>query len=273
MRYTIREQLEEIAFLENNAIAKVAKYMLNAEEVMNVTVTNILKDTQVTSPTPTRLAQKLGLSGFSQLKVLLDIQNKREIQSKEEIRSKNLKEYEASILETFNIIYNKIEEKQIKRIAKLINSTTKTIFLAEGSNVFFLQELSFKLRRLKKIALAPIENHDKFIHVHMLQEQDVCFAISLSGTTKSTMDLVAQAKKSGCKVILITTNNSKEFTEVDEVIFIDTNEELRQINNMKTRLAIISLLDLLYINILNLDFEENIKNIKNTRIRNTNIIE
>lgn len=176
-------------------------------------------------------------------------------------------------LELFDNVYKYIEEKQIKKISTMIEKAEKIVFITEGSNIFFLKEFSFKLKRINKVTLCPSENHDKFIHVNMLEKNDLCFVLSLSGTTKSTFNLVNTAKKSKCKMILITTNAGRDFSYFNEVIHINTEENIRQMNNMQTRLAIISILDLLYLNVLNSNFDDYSKLINKNAIRNMNWLE
>lgn len=264
----VRESLEEIAFYENSPLAKVAKYMLESEDVLNITVNEILTNCGVTSPTPTRLAKKINLSGFKELKVKLDIQNNAEANSKRRLLSSGLNKYKEEIFNTFNNIYDELDEKQLNQISDKMMGARKIICISEGTHNNYLTEFCLKLKRIGIEAECPIEEHEKYITLENVKDNDLLIFVSLSGTTKSTINGLKHVLKSNCEKIMITANYNFGMLDITNIVFINTNETIRQIGNINTRLAIISVLDILYLNIIREDFEANIEKINKTKLRN-----
>ncbi len=264
----IKKSLEEIAFSEQTPIGKVAEYIIGVKDVTKLTVKDIVLNCNVTTPTPTRLAQKIGLSGFSQLKVLLELENKIEIQRKEKILSSGLENYKKSIYKTFDLIFQCVVEEQLFQVSNNINKADKIICIAEGTTNYLIEEFCFNLRRLGKNAYCPVEQHDKYITIENSTSNSVLIFISLSGTTKSTMDFIRQAKKISSKKYILTASESIKESENQEVIKINSDESFRQIGSMNTRLAITALFDIIYLNVVKSDYEKNVSIINKTKLRN-----
>lgn len=264
----VRESLEEIAFYEKSSLAKVAKYMLEEENVLDVTVNDILRECAVTSPTPTRLAQKINLSGFSELKVKLDMQNNAEANSKKKLLSSGLVNYKEEICKTFDNIYNDLDEQQLEIISQKIIAARKVICIAEGTHNNYLREFCLKLKRLGIEAECPIEDHNKYITLENVREQDFLIFVSLSGTTKSTIKNLMHIIDRPCSKVMFTANFNFSVLDDEHVVYINTNETIRQIGNINTRLAIISIFDIIYLNVIRADLDNNIEKIKKTKLRN-----
>ncbi len=264
----VKKSLEEIAFSEKTPIGKVAAYIIGVKDVTKLTVKDIVLNCNVTTPTPTRLAQKIGLSGFSQLKVLLELENKIEIQRKERILSSGLENYKKSIYKTFDLIFQCVIEDQLFQVSDNINKADKIICIAEGTTNYLIEEFCFNLRRLGKNAYCPVEQHDKYITIENATSNSVLIFISLSGTTQSTMDFIRQAKNINSKKYILTANDSIKESQNEEVIKINSDESFRQIGSMNTRLAITALFDIIYLNVVKSDYEKNVSIINKTKLRN-----
>ncbi|WOO86519.1 MurR/RpiR family transcriptional regulator [Mollicutes bacterium LVI A0039] len=263
----IRERLEEIAFYDETQLSKVAEYLLNSEEVSNVTVKELLVACNVTSPTPTRLAQKIGLSGFSELKVKLDIQNKEEANNKKNLMSEGLNTYKEQIFKTFDCIYESLNEEQLQKMSNDILTSRKVICISEGTHNSYLKEFCVKLNRLSIEAHCPVEEHEKFITIENAKDDDLLIFVSLSGTTQSTIKGLAHVLDRKSEKYMLTANNKFSMLDPDHIVYINTNESIRQISNINTRLAIISIFDIIYLNIIKHDFERNLERIKKTKLR------
>ncbi len=264
----LRKSLEKIAFGEKTSIAKVAKYILDIKDITSVTVNDIVSNCNVTNPTPTRLAQKLGLNGFAQLKVLLELENNKELERKENILSSGLEDYKKSIYKTFDLIFGCIVEEQLIELSNSINKSDKVICITEGTTNYLIEEFCFNLRRLGKNAYCPVEQHDKYITIENLTEKSLIIFITLSGTTKSTLSFINQSRKINCKKYILTAKKKFDLREKEEVIKINSDELFRQIGSMNTRLAITALFDIIYLNIVKSDYEKNISIINKTKLRN-----
>lgn len=82
----------------------------------------------------------------------------------------------------------------------------------------------------------------------LLTEADCAIVISHSGKSKETIHIANAAKKSGAKVIVVTSQANSPLAKLGDVVFISISEEIEfRSEALASRIAQLSIIDSLYV--------------------------
>jgi len=106
-------------------------------------------------------------------------------------------------------------------------------------------------------AFAFIDSHFQLMSASQLGENDVAVVISHSGTNKDTLNILKTAKKNGAKTIGITSFPKSPICQFSDVALYTSSEETEYRSEaLSSRIAQLSLIDALYVNIMVLNKEK-----------------
>lgn len=179
----------------------------------------------VSTSAVTRFAQKLGYSGFPELKEELEKNFRTNITPYEMLNEYLVKDKEESIFESSikqdlnNILTmkNNIDKDKFKVFIDKILSA-ESIFTAaiSGSESFvFLFDFYLKLLGLNHIALRDIGLSKKF-EAHFTSKNDIFIAVSYQRIYKEVRDAVLLAKKRGLYTVAITDSTLNPLSAISE---------------------------------------------------------
>lgn len=144
-----------------------------------------------------RLSKKMGYDGFSELKNSL----KAELSQSDYISYENERQgYSLNIKKTLNLI----DYEMLDRIVDHIHKARRIIFYGVGDTISICQiavkELSLKNPNVT-FCLHP---HDMIYTLHTVTEHDILFLVSLSGETKSILEIAELAHSKNCQIVSLT---------------------------------------------------------------------
>lgn len=259
-------KLEEIAKGKGN-LAILASYLINIDtNVNNLNTQKISDDLYISIATGTRLAQKLGLSGFNELKVLLiqeKEQNKKET-IKYENSSKN--EYLEGLNKSLKQTSDQVEDELIRKVAKEIHNSTKVNFYAIGGSYIVLSDFAYKISRLNKNISISNDLHFQSVDAHNNSSDTLNIALSYSGNTKEILSNLKVSKQNNGKTVLITNNEYDNYEYVDYVINIHSIENTKRLYSINSRFSTLLILDFIYLSFINMDKDNCMEILENTRI-------
>ncbi len=255
MEKNIIYQLQNVAKESNNQ-AKLARYLLKYEgDFHDLKIRNICDDIYVSIATATRLAKRLELSGFNELRIYLMEERKTEKFLQNHNRDLTVDEYYKDINDSLaNTIYS-IDPEYLIALSHLIADKRKIDFYGVGGSNVILQDFAFKLARLQKEISVYGDSHLQHVQASNSNSETIAFALSYSAQTKDVISKLELAKSRGAITILMTSNKNHGFNFVDYTLDVNAKDISRRTFSITSRIASLAILDLLYLKIMDSDYE------------------
>ena len=215
-----KSEFEVLTYITNN-VGKVSK----------MTISDLAKETYVSTTTIIRLCKKLGYSGFSELKYEL-----KKIQKK---RSKsNIHNYSQSIMKHLVDVEKTcglINEEPINSIIELI-SEKKIHFFAKGLSSIACEYITNQFLLINLLAINYTSTHIAYLSAERMDEDDVVFVMSLSGETAQSLKFAKIAKAKGATVVSITCIGISSLSKLADInLYIYAEEDERVEFDNKSR--------------------------------------
>lgn len=232
----------------------VADYVvIHKREVISDSVHTLAKKTETSTAAVVRFSQKLGYAGFTELKLDLVGDVKKEPKKLDTLLDINddiptlLEKVEQSNLQTIMATYALLDPQEIeKTLAKLISC--KTLYLLGlGSSGIICQEFQHKLLRIGK--------HTEFLEDTLLQlaviphisDDDMVIIISSSGKPKKLKKVAKWLKQRNITTTAITSAKYSDLGKLcTHVLTIPLEEEEIRIGAMSSQLSCLLVIDILY---------------------------
>lgn len=194
-----------------NSERKIGEYILtNPEETIKMTTAQLGTAAESNSTAVIRLCNRIGVNGFTKLKVDLsaeivsiDESGYAEIEAEEtisDIKSKLLANAFKSMEETSALM----NEFDIERVVELIEAASIIYVYGVGNSRIIAENMVQKWSRVGKIVVCPTDNHQLVSMLGAAPKNALFFGISNSGETKEIIELIKLAKKSFMKTIGLT---------------------------------------------------------------------
>ncbi|WP_297430530.1 MurR/RpiR family transcriptional regulator [Clostridium sp.] len=240
MKEVEKSVLDKILCIYKNlyeAEKKIADYVINnKEKVIEMTVSELATQSNVSEATIVRFCKKCDLKGFYDLKISI---------AKEMVKSKNStvsNELDSNnIAQSLqNILANKIEElkqtismmseEDIKKILDAIKSARIVQFAAVGNTIPVAMDGTYKFNQLGISSFTSTIWETQLAFAYTLTKDDVVIVISNSGSSKELVTLLEIANEKKATTISITNhenspvaNKSKYHinTSTREKLFLD----------------------------------------------------
>lgn len=194
-----------------NSERKIGEYILtNPEETIKMTTAQLGTAAESNSTAVIRLCNRIGVNGFTKLKVDLsaeivsiDESGYAEIEAEEtisDIKSKLLANAFKSMEETSALM----NEFDIERVVELIEAASIVYVYGVGNSRIIAENMVQKWSRVGKIVVCPTDNHQLVSMLGAAPKNALFFGISNSGETREIIELIKFAKKSSLKTIGLT---------------------------------------------------------------------
>ncbi len=266
MEKNIIFQLEGVAKEKNNQ-GKLAQYLLDYKgDFHDLKIRKICDDIYVSIATATRLAKRLNLSGFNELRIYLMEERKTEKFLQNHNRDLTIDEYYSDIKESLSKTIYSIEPENVVDIAYRISKCEKIDFYAVGGSNVILQDFAYKLARINKQISVYGDTHLQHVQACNSNQKTIAFALSYSAQTHEIIEKLKVAKSRGAYTILMTSNKYLELDYVDEMLLVNAKDMSRRTYSITSRIASLAILDLLYLKILDSDFENYESILNETRL-------
>lgn len=185
--------------------------MKNPKMIKEIKISELAEETYTSSASIVRFCKKLGFSGFAEFKASLSLNTKN--------NNKN-----SSSINLFGDINKSIElinENTINEVIGILHNANRIEFFGEGSSRIVCSEVAKKFRTIGKTSFNYDDNSMMYISANTLTENDVVFAISISGETNQVLKALNIAKSKNAKIISLTdlSNNSQSKLS-DKSLFI-----------------------------------------------------
>lgn len=233
---------------------KVAAYILeHANEVIYLSVAELALQCGVSDPTVVRTCQKLGMSGYQELKVTLAQSLVSPLESlNEEIHEGDgpqviLDKVFQTTIHTLRYTHELLKAPELKAAADKLKAARNIMIFGLGNSSAVALDLQHKLMRLGLSASAYSDTHMAALAATYATGQDVAVAISHSGSSKEVVDTANLAKASGACLITLTSLGISPLSKLADIaLHTASNETKYRIVALSSRVAQITIIDALY---------------------------
>lgn len=266
-----------ISLKENKDLSKneriLANYILkHPEDVLKMSSKDLGKVCFVSTATVYRLCDKLGLSGFSDLKIKItssldDYRKSNEnfnfdfpvnqFQTHYEIIQKIKEDYE----QTLNLTANLFSLDQLRLIASAMKKAQIIDVYTSAGNINFALNFQFQMQEIGKQVNVPIDEYQQRLIAASSGENHLAIIITFGGRGILSDILPRILHKVKTPIVLISSYDYtfKDF-DPDYQLYISSYENhYKKISSFSTRLSILYILDVLYTCYFKLDYQENIE--------------
>lgn len=262
---------------ENKELSKneriLADYILkHPEDVLKMSSKDLGKECFVSTATVYRLCDKLGLSGFSDLKIKItssldDYRKSNEdfnfdfpvnqFQTHYEIIQKIKEDYE----QTLNLTANLFSLDQLRLIASAMEKAQIIDVYTSAGNINFALNFQFQMQEIGIQVNVPVDEYQQRLIAASSNENHLAIIITFGGRGILSDILPRILHKVKTPIVLIS---SYDYTfkdlDPDYQLYISPYENhYKKISSFSTRLSILYILDVLYTCYFKLDYQENIE--------------
>ena len=186
------------------------KYIIyHKKECSNMSIHELAEKCNVSHTTILRFAHKLGLDGYSEMKVYLKWENKNKLAVTDDDIKNTCKYIEKTMCE--------IKDMDFTYIFELLDEAENIYVYGTGEvqkNV--AKELKRVMLFCNKLVYNLEGSSEREIILNSLTQKDVFFLLSLSGENKSVNEFAKKLKKRNIKIISITKAGNNELAELSD---------------------------------------------------------
>jgi DNA-binding MurR/RpiR family transcriptional regulator len=237
--------------------------LLDLGAAAHLTIAELAERAGVSSATITRFCETLDYSGYADLKaaIVVALDRKRNNSEKFAIAEGDVTESD-SIDETLYKISHQAAEA-ITDTARIVDRAALDIAAAAvincrrldiyglGSSFLAATDLQLKLHRIGLTAFCWSDTHLALTSAAVLTDKDVAIAISHSGVTSETFQMMETAKKAGATIIAITNHPASPIGRLADHVLVTSAKESRfRSGAMTSRLVQLAMVDFLFVRIM-----------------------
>ncbi|TQS71133.1 MurR/RpiR family transcriptional regulator [Ornithinibacillus gellani] len=236
----------------------IANFILeNPDRVIHYTINQIAEELRIADSTVFRFCKRIGFKGFQAMKIALAaeiVSPINEINEKIEendsigvITEKIFRSNIKTIEDTLQIQ----DEHLITKTVNAIMKANKVHFFGSGGSAIVALDAYHKFIRSGIHANADLDSHLQIMSASQMDENDVAILISLSGSTKDLLEISQVLKKNNVPIIAITNFAKSYLTEnADISLFTISDETDFRLEALSSRIAQLSIIDVLYTNVM-----------------------
>lgn len=252
--YVLKQFLPNLAGSER----KIAEFLLaNPMQAVSLGVRQVAKSAGSSSSACIRLANHLGYSGYSALRMALAKEVFSSEREPEDMPSAKITEL-ASTKEIVHLVINSTSEsimalehrvdiKALEGAVDAIMQAAHLVIAGVGASGIVASDFQQKLSRLGLHALYTPDSDMQIVEACALSDKDVLVAISYSGETNSLLKVAREAKRNGATVIAITRFGGNSLSRLaDLTLHVVNRESLFRGGATLSRFGQLLVVDLIY---------------------------
>ena len=212
---------------------------------MYISVTDLAEEAGVGETTVIRFCKKIGFKGYQGFKLAIAQSQKSDIPEKNEENSliQTIAQNVTNAIETTAAM---ISEEELNAAIALLSQATAIHFFGVGTSGVTAKDAQSKLLRIGIHANLQSDPHFQAMSASIMSEGDVVIGLSVSGSTRDTVEAMKIAKENGDKTIAITYYHRSPITkQADIVLHGGTKEFPLEGGSLNAKIAQLFTIDLL----------------------------
>jgi len=169
-------------------------------------------------------------------------------------------------IQTLSDTLQGLEEKAVAEAVELLSTAPRITFFGSGGSGIVAQDGAHKFMRTGKAIVVHTDKHLQLIHASLLGDKDVVVAVSHTGRNRDLLDVLQVAKSAGARVIAITHYGPSPTAKLaDVVLYTMARETAYRRESLSSRIAALTIVDVLYVGVGVRLHQQVIRNIKQIR--------
>ncbi|WP_257347431.1 MurR/RpiR family transcriptional regulator [Pseudalkalibacillus decolorationis] len=207
---------------------KVADIVLNQlEKVIYYSVTDLADAAEVGETTVLRFCRKIGLKGYQEFKLTIakDLANGLGEETGQGVKAGLIPTISTDMINAIQETVSMNSEEAIEKAIEMIDTAASVHFIGVGTSGLTALDAKNRFLRIGRRVDAVIDPHLQAMTAATLTKDDVIVGISVSGSTKDTIDTLKIAKENGAKTIAVTYYARSPITKLADAVLINGGKE------------------------------------------------
>ncbi len=251
----------------------VAKAILqDPHAVILGSVTDLARRSRTSAAGVSRFCRKLGFGSFPRFKIKLSqdlaspIADIHEDAAVGDNIGKITRKVVHGNIQTLSDTLQVLDEKAVEQAVDLLSAAPRITFLGVGGSGMVAQDAAHKFMRTGKTVLVYTDRHLQLIHAALLDAGDVVVAVSHTGRNRDLLDVLRVVKAAGARIIAITHYGPSPTVKLADVaLHTMARETAYRRESLSSRIAALTIVDVLYVGVGVRHHREVVKNIKKIR--------
>jgi DNA-binding MurR/RpiR family transcriptional regulator len=250
----------------------VANLIVNAPaDVISLGIEALARRAGVSTATVLRLCRSLGFGGYKEFKIALAVEMGRapavvfeDVRAGDtpmQIARKVFRADMQAISQTLGLL----NERALNRAVTVLNSARRIEVYGVGSSAPIAMDAYYRFLRIGLRVVVVTDSHVQAVSAALLESGDVALVISHTGRTKATLETARLARERGAIVIALTSFLQSPIGDVANIVLVTAAAETAfRVEAMASRIAHLSLIDVLYVSIANRRLERALATLRRT---------
>ena len=250
------------------ALARIAAEIAgDPEAAAHASIVDLAERTGTSTATVTRFSRALGFKGYANLRVAIATETGRAEQARWETDISGDIAPEDSLDSVLKVIATAdtraiqataaaLDMGDVERVATAIAAAGRVEIFGLGSSGTAGSEMAFRLERIRIPVRYRADTHTALTNAALLGPGDVAIALSHSGRTRESIEMLAEAADHGALTVAVTSFGRSPLAEVADVVFTtsvhETTFRLAALSALHSQLLI---LDLIYVAVAQRTYE------------------
>ncbi len=237
---------------ENGNMGSLAKYLLDYNgDIADLKISKICDELYISVASATRLAKRLGLDGFSQLKIYLAEEKTQNKMSTQKYKNISASKYYEDVIDSLHNTLANVNLEVIDSVSNEIEKASKVNFFAVGGSNVIVTDFAQKIARIKIPVTFNGDAHIQFVEAANCDSSQLCLGLSYSGLTHEILTNLQLSKQNGATTVIVTNNkNLDKYEFIDYIIDISSVDNSMRTYSISSRFSSLAVFDLLYLSII-----------------------
>ena len=205
----------------------------NQKNILNMSITNIAKKTNVSAPTVSRTIQKCGYNGISELRYKIMTENNMNSgPNRVDNKEYNVNKVIYKIYKECNDTLNNLIITDILKTVDLIRTSRRVFLCARGATGLIAEEF---LKYLLWMGIDAILATDSLWLKHienMATKNDLIIILTVTGDNESLVQAALKSNKNSIPVVTLTCNEDSKLKFYSDIILFGHYEKITNYRSM-----------------------------------------
>jgi DNA-binding MurR/RpiR family transcriptional regulator len=251
---------------------RIASYILERpDRIVRMSVTELSEATESSEGSVINFCQRLGLSGFQQLKLSLaqevvqPVHFIHEDLERDDDADTVCRKIFHSGVQALRDTLSVLDPKALARAVEVLRGASRIEIYGIGSSAPIAEDAHYRMLRIGLEAKVVIDSHIQAISASRTGPDVAVLTVSHSGATHETVTSTRLAKAAGAKTVVITNYaRSPIQAHADVVLFTMARETLFRTEAMTSRIAQLCVLDALIAALALADYDRSTASLQTT---------
>ncbi len=265
--YMIRSKYQTLSTKEKI----IADFILeHPKDSVNPSIEQLAQNIGISESTMVRFARKLGYSGYQRFRIALA---RETIAGNAQIFESEVQEGEDVVDLVFNNAKHTLDEtlsntnrQTIQETALLLKKAKRIYLMGLGGSNTLAQDAYHKLMRIGLTCQYASDYHMQLMLASQSDEADAAILISHTGQGYDTLSLAEEFHNKGCPTIILTSNATSPLAKLGTYVLpVSSGNPTIVSESFSARIATLVLIDVLYVQILELLQQEGLEHLNTMR--------